>query len=69
MAHPALIEAVRRRTEETVAEVWAEARAEAERCRTEAQGDVDRKRAVPEKIGCVIESRVRALVAAGMPRV
>jgi vacuolar-type H+-ATPase subunit E/Vma4 len=45
VAHPALIEAVHRRTEETIAAVWAEARAEAERCGSEARRDVEGKRA------------------------
>lgn len=54
MPHPALIETVRRSTADAVAAVWAEARAEAARCRDNAQHTVDAKRAE-------LDSRLRAI--------
>lgn len=48
MPHPALIDAVRRKTAETAAAVWSDAHAEADRCRDSAHHAVEERRAQRE---------------------
>ena len=57
MVHSALIDVVRQQAAATVAAVWAEARAEAARCRTEADRSIDHQRDEDA-------SRLRAVTAA-----
>lgn len=57
MVHSALIDVVRQQAAATVAAVWAEARAEAARCRTEADQSIDHQRDEDA-------SRLRAVTAA-----
>ena len=44
MAHTALIEAVQQKTAATVTAVWADARAEAARCREDAGRSIEQQR-------------------------
>ena len=64
MPHPALIEAVRRRTTDTVAALWAEARAEAGRCRDEAERAVEAERAeLGRRLRAISKGASRAALA------
>jgi vacuolar-type H+-ATPase subunit E/Vma4 len=61
VAHPALIDAVRRKTAETAAAVWAEARDAATRRRDESQRIVEQRRAeLEQRVRITAEQTLRA---------